>query len=180
ADRLEQALARLAEAQAQTEQELRALAQAQAETERTVKALVDTVGALKGENLERRYRERAASYFQRILRRIRLVDHQTLGMLLDDALDAGRITPEDRAEVLEADVVVYGLRDGEEVYLLAEVSSTVTAHDVRRARERAARLEKATGRPVLAAVAGERLGEDPETKQEAGGVWQVLDGRTLP
>jgi len=185
--RLEEVTARLVEAQEHAEQRLQRLeevtarlAEAQVRTEEVVRELVQTVGALKGENLERRYRERAASYFQRVLRRIRVVDHQQLGLLLDDALDQGRITPDDRAQVLEADVVLAGLADGHEVYLLAEVSSTVTAHDVRRARARAAALEKATERPVLPAVAGERLSEDPETQEEAATVWRVLDGRAWP
>ncbi len=171
--RLEEAFARLTEAQERTEETVQGLVE-------TVATLVGEVGALKGENLERRYRERAASYFQRILRRIRLVDHQQLGLLLDDALDQGRITPEERARVLEADVVVAGLFDGQEVYLLAEVSATVTADDVRRARERAAALEKATGRRVLAAVAGQQLSDDAKTREEAVTVWQVLDGRVSP
>jgi hypothetical protein len=177
----------LAEAQRRTEEELRQLAEAQRRTEKTVQVLVREVGglkrevgALKGESLERRYRERAASYFQRILRRIRVVDHQQLGVLLDDALDAGRIGPEERADVLEADVVVAGLLDGGEVYLVAEVSGTVTAQDVRRARRRAEVLQRATGKPVLAAVAGEVLSDDARTQAEAVQVWRVLDGRTEP
>ncbi|MDR7392700.1 MAG: hypothetical protein QN182_11580 [Armatimonadota bacterium] len=170
----------MAEVQARTEQVVQTLAEAQVRTEQVVRELVKTVGALKGENLERRYRERAASYFQRVLRRIRVLDHQQLGLLLDDAVDQGRITPDERAQVLEADVVVAGLADGREVYLLAEVSGTITAHDVRRARERAAALEKATGRPVLPAVAGEQLSEDQETQEEAAAVWRVLDGRVWP
>ena len=178
--RIQEELRALAEAQARTQQDLQALANAQMRTEQVVRELVQTVSALKGENLERRYRERAASYFQRILRRIRVLDHQQLGLLLDDALDQGRITPEERAQVLEADVVVTGLVDGREVYLLAEVSGTVTAHDVRRARARAAILEKATGAPVLPAVAGEQLSDDHETQEEAPTVWRVLDGRALP
>ncbi|MDR7416365.1 MAG: hypothetical protein QN193_02100 [Armatimonadota bacterium] len=186
-ERLEQAVAQLAEAQRRTEERLERLeqvvaqlAEAQRRTEETVRTLVREVGALKGETLERRYRERAASYFQRILRRIRVVDHQQLGLLLDDALDAGHISPEERADVLEADVVAVGLRDGEEVYLLAEVSGTVTAHDVRRARRRAEVLQRAVGRPVLSAVAGEVLSDDPETLAEAMQVWRVLDGRADP
>jgi len=178
--RMQEELRALAEAQARTQQDLQALANAQMRTEQVVRELVQTVSALKGENLERRYRERAASYFQRILRRIRVLDHQQLGLLLDDALDQGRITPEERAQVLEADVVVTGLVDGREVYLLAEVSGTVTAHDVRRARARSAILEKATGAPVLPAVAGEQLSDDHETQEEAPTVWRVLDGRALP
>jgi len=172
-DRLQEAVTRLAEAQARTEQTVRSLVE-------TVDALGREVGRLKGDSLERAYRDRAASFFQDILRRIRLVDHQQLGLLLDDAVDAGRISREERADALRADVVVSGVWDGQEVYLLAEVSATVTAHDVDRARRRSAILEKATGRPVLAAVAGERLADDPQTRQEARSVWRVLDGRVEP
>jgi tetratricopeptide (TPR) repeat protein len=206
--RLEQVVAHLAQAQQQTEHRVAQLAEAQRRTEETVRVLVQEVGALKadvgslkadvgslkadvgslkrdvgslkGEALERRYRERAAGYFQRILRRIRVVDHQELGLLLDDALDAGRISPEERADVLAADVVVAGVWDGQEVYLVAEVSGRVTAHDVRRARHRAEVLQRAVGKPVLAAVAGEALSEDPETRKEAAQIWRVLDGRTDP
>ncbi len=160
---------KLAEAQRRTEE-------AQRRTEETIRTLVRRVGDLEGDNLERLYRERAASYFQDILRRIRLVDHQRLGLLLDDALDAGRISREERAEVLRKDVVLEGMVDGQEVYLLAEVS--VTVQDVRRALGRAALLEKALGRPVLAAVAGRELSTDRETLEEAERVWRVVDGKT--
>jgi predicted nuclease with TOPRIM domain len=185
--RLEGVVAQLAEAQRQTEERLgrlegvvAQLAEAQRRTEETVQTLIREVGGLKGESLERRYRERAASYFQRILGRIRVVDHQQLGLLLDDAVDAGRIGPEERADALEVDVVVAGLADGQEVYLVAEVSARVTAHDVRRARRRAGVLQRAVGKPVLVAVAGEVLSEDPETRAEAVEVWRVLDGRVDP
>jgi len=178
--RTEQRLEELALAQRATEQRLEELAVAQRDTEQTVRALVRDVAGVKGESLERRYRERAASYFQRILRRIRIVDHQQLGLLLDDAVDSSRLTPEERADLLEADVVLMGLLDGQEVYLVAEVSGIVMAHDVRRARRRAAILEKATGQRAIPAVAGERVLDDRETQEEAAGVWKVLDGRSEP
>jgi hypothetical protein len=146
-------------------------------TAATVDFLRSEVGEIKGDNLERRYRERAASYFQSVLRRIRVVDHQRLGLLLDDAVDAGRIPPEDRQDLLGTDVVVAGLRDGREVYLVAEVSGVVTFTDARRAFRRAAILEAATGLPVLPAVAGHRLSDDRDTQEEAARVWRVLDGR---
>ncbi|MDR7531682.1 MAG: hypothetical protein QN213_13070, partial [Armatimonadota bacterium] len=60
--KLQQATAELVEAQKGTERRLQRL-------EDVVAELVGAVGALKGDNLERRYRERAASYFQRVLRR---------------------------------------------------------------------------------------------------------------
>lgn len=139
----------------------------------------EMVRRLEDYRLESLHRDRAALYFPEILRRIRVVDHEQLGLLLDDALDAGRISREERGEILWADVVVEGKTyDGREVYLLAEVSVTVAADDIRRARTRAQLLEKATGRPVLPAVAGRELARDPETLREAATVWCLLDGKT--
>jgi hypothetical protein len=168
----------LAEAQKRTEQRVEELAEAQKRTEETIRFLVGEVASLKGESLERRYRERAASYFQRILRRIRLVDHQQLGLLLDDAVDAGRITLEEREDLLETDVVVAGLHDDQQVYLVAEVAGLLTFHDVERALRRAAAAARALDRPALAAIAGERLSGDLQTLQQAARLWRVLDGRT--
>jgi len=51
---------------------------------------------------------------------------------------------------------------------------------VRRAQARAATLEQATGRPVLAAVAGRQLSDDPETQEGVARVWQALAGRVGP
>ncbi len=76
----EEEVRRLAEGQRQVQE-------AQRRTEEALRTLARRVGDLEGDNLERRYRERASSYFQGILRRVRLVDHQRLGLLLDDALE---------------------------------------------------------------------------------------------
>ncbi|MDR7570987.1 MAG: hypothetical protein QN193_10300 [Armatimonadota bacterium] len=185
--RLDQAVARLAEAQARTEQQLEALSAAQVQTERqvaalteTVRALVRDVGDLKGESLERTYRDRAPAYFGRILQRIRVLDAQRLGLLLDEAVEAGRITPDERIDALEADVVVEGRRDGEEVYLVAEVSWQIGAEDVERAIRRASVVERALQRRTLAAVAGKGLGRDRRTQRAVSAVWQVLDGTVSP
>lgn len=196
--RLEDAVDKLAAAQRRTEERLAELATAhdrrlqrleditadlvrtQQAIERRLRRLEVDVGELRGESLERRYRERAASYFQHVLRRIRLIDHQQLGLLLDDALDRGDISAAERAEILETDVVVHGVQDGQEVYLVAEVSGTITASDVERAVRRAALLEKATQRRVLAAVAGKRLSRTAQEHAAAAAVWTVLDGRSTP
>ena len=174
--RTEARVEQLAEAQARTEARLEQLAEAQARTERELQRLTDIVGAMRGELLELRYQRRAAALFQALLRRIRLLDHQTLGQLLDDAVDAGRLRPEDKSEILWADVVVTGQREGREVYLLAEVSSVVDRADVQRAARRARLLEQATGVPTLAAVAGERILPDAEASARAAGVLAVRDG----
>ncbi len=185
--RTEQRVEELAQAQTRTEQRVEELAQAQTRTEGTLQALVETVrvlvkdvAALKGDNLERLYRDRAASYFARILRRIRTVGPDQLGTLLDEAVDAGRITLDEREDVLQADVVVEGRRDGETVYLVVEVSWEVGSEDVERAVRRAGLLQRAVAYPTLPAVAGKVLATDQRTQELASRVWRVLDGKTEP
>ena len=56
---------------------------------RTVDTLRDDVGELKGDSLERRYREKASAYFGRVLRRTRVVTDDELSDLLDDAVERG-------------------------------------------------------------------------------------------
>jgi hypothetical protein len=185
--RTEQRIEELAQAQMRTEQRVKELAQAQTRTEVTLQALVETVrvlvkdvATLKGDSLERLYRDRAASYFARVLRRIRTVGPDQLGLLLDEAVDAGRITLEEREDVLQADVVVEGRRDGETVYLVVEVSWEVRSEDVERAVRRATVLQRAVEHPALPAVAGKVLAPDQHTQQLASKVWRVLDGKTEP
>ncbi len=178
--RLEETVARLAEAQARTEETVRLLLVTVDGLRRDVEGLKRDVGKLIGHDLERTYRERAHAYFQEVLNGIRVVDSQELSALLDEAVQAGRITVEERFDVMHADVVVSGRREGEDVYLVAEVSVTVDAADVERARRRAQVLEKAVGRRTIAAVAGESLSGDPDTQREARTVWRVLDGRADP
>ena len=161
-------------------QDVAGLKQDMAGVKQDVAGLKQDVAGLKGTDLERTYRERAAQYFQAILRRIRVVDHQHLADLLDDAVDAGRITPQEKDQVLQSDVAVVGRRDGEQAYLLAEVSSVVDREDVERARSRASVLERATGMPVIAAAAGRQATAGAREEARASGVWLVLDGRAEP
>jgi chromosome segregation ATPase len=184
--RTEERLEALAEAQRRTEEQVRALAEAQRRTEErleelgvAVSKLRQDVDSLLGSDLERRYRERAAGYFQRLLRRIKLVDHQALALQLDKAVDAGTITQEEKEEILLLDAVVQGRRDRREAYLAVEVSLTVSAEDVQRAASRAALLRKVTRRPVFGAVAGRQL--DTVAAEEAAkrSVACLLNGRVV-
>ena len=181
--RLSEKVEELAEAQRRTEERLTSLAgkveelaEAQGRTEDELGRLAREVGDLRGSELERSYRERAASFFQSILRRIRVIDHQELGRILDDAVDAGNITLLEKGDVMHTDVVLFGQRDGQQVYLLVEVSVVVDQYDVERAARRAALLQKATGIPTLAAVAGQRILADAQERARATGVWRVVDG----
>ena len=184
--RAEERLARLEEAQIRTEERLARveaalvrLAEAQAQTEERLNRLTDDVAALKGDNLERRYQEKAAAYFQRILLGIRLVSREELERIAAEAEGRGVLLPSEHEELLWTDVVVLGRRreTGAEMYLVAEVSSVVDREDVRRAAERARLFERAAGVPVVAAVAGEHITSGAEQEAVALSVWRVLDGR---
>jgi outer membrane murein-binding lipoprotein Lpp len=164
--------------------QVRELAQQVRDLTEQVRALVvaqrrtdDRLGRLEGRDLERWYRERASSVFHRILARARLVDHGELAPMLDAAVEAGAITEDERAEILLADVVVRGRREQREAYALAEVSVVVDPEDLRRAVARARLLERATGRPVVPVVAGERVAAGVAEEARAAGVWRLLDGR---
>jgi seryl-tRNA synthetase len=178
--RTEQRVEELAEAQRQTEQQVGELAAAQRRAEGRLDALERRVGDLVGSDLERRYRERPHAFFQRILKGIHPVPPARLQQLLDEAVRAGRITEDGEQDVLLADVVVVGRRDGEETYLLVEVSGEVRVHDVERAARRAELLRRATGTPTLAAVAGKQIDPEADAEARTRGVWRVLDGVTFP
>ena len=199
---LAEAQQRLTEAQQRTEQRLIELAEAQARTDgrlerieaglERVEAVVERlaeaqgrtetrVGQTEGDLLELRYARRGAAYLSRVARRIRLMDTGVLADMLEDAVHDGRLTEAERQVVLDTDLVFSGVRreDNAEIYVLAEVSSTVDHHDIERAANRAALLEK-LGRPVTPVVAGRRI--DSKAVEMAGdrGVWHALDGRVSP
>lgn len=95
------------------------------------------------------------------------------------AVKAGQITEDDADEVRLADVVARGRRDGVEVWLVAEVSHTIDAHDVERAARRAT-VVRSTGRAALAIVAGTRTHVDADAAIRDLGVWRVVNGRVDP
>ena len=144
------------------------------------KALRDDVAQLKGENLERRYRERAHAYFGRLLRKGRVVGSQELSDLLEEAADRGVLSESDRDEVAWADLIMRGRwrADGRQVMVLAEVSWVVDRNDVRRAVDRAALLAR-LGTPVAPVVAGDSVTERAADMARSRNVWQMLDGRLV-
>ncbi len=184
---VDERLAELAEAQRRTEQRLEELAEAQRRTEEALTRLTHTVAdlsvrvsSLHGDALERRYREKAHAYFAKILRRLRVLSSQQLADLVDDALEAGHLTWEERGALLLADVVAEGRTpEKERAFLLAEVSATISQRDVDRARERADLLTRITKIPTWPVVAGEELAEGIRAYARSAGVWQVLDGHVL-
>jgi hypothetical protein len=142
----------------------------------------DRLGTLDGRSLEIEYERRAPSYFGPIASRLRVVQKVRLADLLDDAIDEGRITWDERNEILLADLVITGRRrtDGQDVYLLAEISVGVRPHDVERAAERADFLAK-LGKPVVPLVAGESINQTAAAMAHDRGVWYAQGGKiTVP
>jgi ribosomal protein S15P/S13E len=190
-------LAELAEAQRRTDERLAELAEAQRRTderlgrvEEQVAALIEAqrltderLAELRGDNLERRYRERAGAYFGRLVRRAYALSDREIAELLGAAEEAGQLTPEEVDDVRAADVIVRGRRpDGTgEVYLVVEVSVGIGPGDVERALRRATLLQRALGpdRPTLPVVAGARATREAQSLAAAQDVWIILDGRAV-
>jgi len=126
-----------------------------------VEQLKRDVAMLKGDNFERKVREKAPSYFGRVLLRCRVIPAEDLAELVDEAFEEGRITEEERLEVLRLDVLERGkLKESKkEACLAAEVSLTVDVEDVKRAARRAEILRRIMECPVLPVVIGERITE---------------------
>ncbi len=104
---LRKAVRELADAQRRTEEELRQVVEAQGRTDvrvddltRVQNEMLDHLGALRGSELERQYREHAGACFDDVVRRPRLLSRQQLADLLGRlrpalaAVAGERITPE--------------------------------------------------------------------------------------
>jgi len=178
-DRLEAALQRLAEALEQLAARMDQLAAHVDRLAVRVDRIEQRLAWLSGDALERRYRERAHSYFQGILTQIRVVPPDEMARVAFQAERQGILSRAEHEELLRADLVIHGLRSDQDVgtYLLAEVSMVVDKGDVERAARRAALYERAVGLPVIPAVAGEQILPDAESEAKAARVWRVLDGR---
>lgn len=145
-----------------------------------MKAIRNDFAQLNGDNLERRYRERAHAYFGRLLRKGRVLGPDELSDLLEEAADRDVLSQSDRDEVAWADVIMRGRwrADGRQVMVLAEVSWVVDRNDVRRAVDRAALLAR-LGTPVVPVVAGDSVTERAADMARSRNVWQILDGRLV-
>lgn len=142
--------------------------------------LITDVGALKGRDLERTYREKAAVFFDEVVQEPQALSFSDVRSLLDNAVRQGLLSAGERREISRADLIVQGRhpQTGEALYLVVEVSWGVRSDDVERAAKRAALLRK-LGAPVLAVVAGEGILPEAHADAVAQGVWQVIDGTAL-
>ncbi|MBI4670465.1 MAG: hypothetical protein HY741_02185 [Chloroflexi bacterium] len=131
--------------------------------ERNQETILKDLAWLKGDSIERKYAERAHSYFGRWMRRIKVVLPNGLDAETENRLTKA-LTDDEYDQLLELDVLIRGQLHrptalaGQEIWLALEASVIMDREDVRRARERAALLRKA-GFRALPVVAGKGLTE---------------------
>ena len=122
-----------------------------------VDTMSGTVSRLAGED----YESHVCNYAERFLRRQLGInatvwatqrDKESLTSLLNAAEIEGRLSAAEVDELDEADLVL--VSDTPDGHVVVEISITIQQSDVDRAISRAALLAKATGRDVIAVVAG--------------------------
>ena len=99
------------------------------------------------------------AYLGKLIRKCKVLDKAIIADQLDEALDAGRITEEEREEALSVDLVAEGylrVEPQKKVLVVAEVSVKADKVDVERAHKRSKLVEKAFGRPTIPAVIGKK------------------------
>jgi predicted nuclease with TOPRIM domain len=141
--------------------------------EEEFKVVKQDVAELKGDNFERKVRERAPSYFGRLIRKCRVLPIEELADLLDDAVEKGIITEEEREDALKTDVVVTGvLREdsGKRITLVTEVSMKADRQDVERAYSRAKIIGRVLNLPAISVVIGKEYTEGAKEKAVEMGV----------
>ncbi len=162
---IEERLDRLQAGQARLEGDVAELKAGQARLEgdvaelKTGQARLDgNMNRLIGSDYERKAARRASRLAQRqlslsdmrVIYAITMPDDNRLPELLDQAIAAGRIAAEEADELENADLIL--VRPGQ--YVLAETSVTVDENDVRRAKNRADLLAKATTTTTRATAIG--------------------------
>ena len=134
-------------AQRRTDDQVAALTEQVAALTQRTDTLSNHVAALRGSDLERRFADRAPSYLSPSgYRRVRVISNADLADLLDAAVDTGRVTVDEREDLLRADAVVRARDEQSEAWFAVELSATVDEGDVARARRRAKVLVRLYGR----------------------------------
>ena len=154
-------------------QDVAVLKQDVAVLKQDVAVLKQDVADLKGDNFVRVVRERAPSYFGRLIRKCKVVSIEEFAEVLEEAVDKKTIEEEEKNEALRVDVVVTGVLKTEEdqkVIIAGEVSVTADANDVERAYKRAKIIGKAFGVSSMAVVIGRKYTEGAIDKSNQLGV----------
>ena len=123
---------------------------------------------LTGSDYERKVVRRASRLVRRhlgvrnaaVLVAINRPNGETVANLLSDGADRGIITEDDADELDRADMIMLGSSpEGEDVYVVGEISITIDDSDVERASDRAAILRTASNATTHAAVIGTAISD---------------------
>ena len=136
----------------------------------------DALARLNERTLETKFRQKATAYFGWFLRRLRVVEIQSL----EDQL-ASRLSLEEFGELLLLDILLTGqLRrnsENPEVWLAVEVSAVIDRKDVVHARRQADLLLKA-GYQAIPIAAGEEVTPGAQEDARVQGVAFVLENES--
>ena len=145
--------------------------------------LSEQLGNLEGYDFERRTRNRvlfrAQDAFNMDLPVIAMVPEQQstpdFNRLIRQARRAGRISPEQQAELLEADMII---SDGDSQHIVVEASITASIQDINRAGDRAAIMASASGVTCHAVIAANQITDDLREHAAANNVTTFVLNRT--
>lgn len=168
-------LAVLEEHAIQTNHRLAVLESDVATLKTDVGTLKTDVGALQGNDLERRARRNilniASAHLGLVRGRILLAQGRDPNRGFEDAItsaeEQGLITAEQADHVMLSDIIIRARRANDRrqyVHAVLEVSRSIRQHDLERARDRAATVTAATGKPAIAAVVGQII-QSPQESQ---------------
>ncbi len=158
--RLEGRVERLEEGQRRLEEGQKRLEEDVAILKKKVSKLEIDVGSLKGDNLERKVRERAPAYFGKLFRRVRVVPIEDWAQRLEDAEENGIISEEQREDAISLDLLVRAKTlDGRDILLAVEVSYSLEDKDAERALRRAEVFSKVYQMETIPVAVGVNLPE---------------------
>ncbi|MCS7205636.1 MAG: hypothetical protein NZ853_08055 [Leptospiraceae bacterium] len=123
-----------------------------------VAKLKNDVNALKGSDFERRVREKAPAFFGKLIRNCKLLHIENLATFLEQKVDEGIISEDEKDDLLNIDVVVSGyLKSNKNIKVLiaAEVSLTLNENDLIRVKRRSDILSKAYQLQTIPVLIGE-------------------------
>lgn len=141
------------------------------------------LGRLEGAEYERRVSRTFIGVLSRALgglRHGRLMHSSAYGTipefseLMETATDDDKISHSQWYEILLTDAVVRGVKDGETIYAVAEISLTIHQDDIDRAAERAAIIQQATGAATYPIVIGDTIPPQQQAQASNKGVTALI------
>ena len=168
----------LAEQQKLTSAELRDLSHTVADLADTVRTLHIRTDKTAGWALEWVVGNRLPAYVGRQIKRCRVVGPMDVIESLENRPAIRELNDEDLDQLRRADLIATGTIDGENIYLVGEVSFTADNDDVLRAARRAAVLRK-VGERAQPFVACDAIAPISAELARREGVWIIVEGRLL-